>query len=290
MDVTLLPTLPADMERLIFETAAVLWPRLIPTFMLVAWRVKIWVEPILYRTLIVVTSLWDLDRRIYEETHPFIIESSVLLSLIHTKSPPFFRDSDAAIILSTCSNVQNLWLQPWSEVVVPQRNLPLKRLHSWLSALFPSGHPDFTHPMFASITHLEIFDTAAYIDEQVLSALTLLRSLTHLAVKNDNEYLPMRFGLLRPSTSLRVVALLLDRADWDVDVPSFRDVPELALDARFVIIHCPRHLDAWILEARNGQDSWSRAEDFIAKRTSREVDDKVAIIHRFTLLMTLAGR
>ncbi|KAJ7670067.1 hypothetical protein DFH06DRAFT_1179928 [Mycena polygramma] len=286
MDVTLLPTLPADMERLIFETAAILWPRLIPTLMLVACRVKLWVEPILYRTLIVATSLSDLEERIQEETPPFIIESSVLLPLIHTKSPSFFKGcvrhlllaqmtvKDAAVILSACSNVQNLWLQVWAPAIIPQLTLPLKRLHSWLSALFGAGHPDFTHRMFASITHLEIFDTAVDIDKRVWSALTLLPSLTHLVVHNDDEYLPMGFSLLRPLTSLRVIVLLLERADWEVGVPDFCDVPELAQDPRFVIIRCPMQLDEWILGAQNGRDYWLRAEDFIAKRTSRELDGR----------------
>jgi hypothetical protein len=36
------PALPADLERAIFEIAAHARPVSIPTFMLVAWRVKTW--------------------------------------------------------------------------------------------------------------------------------------------------------------------------------------------------------------------------------------------------------
>ncbi|KAJ7832485.1 hypothetical protein B0H13DRAFT_2370920 [Mycena leptocephala] len=45
----LFPSLRLDLERQIFETAALSRPVSIPNMMRVAWRVK--VEPLLYRTL-----------------------------------------------------------------------------------------------------------------------------------------------------------------------------------------------------------------------------------------------
>jgi hypothetical protein len=39
---TVPPALPIELECTIFEIAAVSWPRLVPKFMLVAWRVKTW--------------------------------------------------------------------------------------------------------------------------------------------------------------------------------------------------------------------------------------------------------
>ncbi|KAJ7622098.1 hypothetical protein FB45DRAFT_121814 [Roridomyces roridus] len=42
------PSLPPELERDLFELAAYTRPRSIPKLMLVAWRVKAWVEPLLY--------------------------------------------------------------------------------------------------------------------------------------------------------------------------------------------------------------------------------------------------
>ncbi|CAK5266550.1 unnamed protein product, partial [Mycena citricolor] len=47
-----LARLPEDVERYIFEIGAFSNPRSISTYMLVARRVKIWLEPLLYRTLV----------------------------------------------------------------------------------------------------------------------------------------------------------------------------------------------------------------------------------------------
>ncbi|KAJ7659091.1 hypothetical protein DFH06DRAFT_1130657 [Mycena polygramma] len=45
------PNLPPELERHIFELAALSHPMLIPNMIRVAWRVKLWIEPLLYRTL-----------------------------------------------------------------------------------------------------------------------------------------------------------------------------------------------------------------------------------------------
>ncbi|KAJ6476755.1 hypothetical protein C8R47DRAFT_1220237 [Mycena vitilis] len=83
---TLPPVLPAELEREIFEVASLSWPRSIPRFMLVAWRVYAWVEPLLYRVVIV-----DDRDKSSPGTHPLAIKSSILLSLIDTKPSSFFK-------------------------------------------------------------------------------------------------------------------------------------------------------------------------------------------------------
>ncbi|KAJ7629850.1 hypothetical protein B0H17DRAFT_1091096 [Mycena rosella] len=47
------PALPPELERQIFEICALFRPVSIPKLMLVAWRVKQWIEPILYRTVVI---------------------------------------------------------------------------------------------------------------------------------------------------------------------------------------------------------------------------------------------
>ncbi|KAJ7670079.1 hypothetical protein DFH06DRAFT_1321096 [Mycena polygramma] len=280
------PSLPVDLERLIFEVTALSWPR---RLIMVAWRVKTWVEPLLYRTIIVADSRSDPRAKFRQGTDsPFAIESSVLLSLIHTKQPPFFKDSapqlflklsdtnDEAVILAACSNVENLWLSTQATAILPELNVPLRRLHCSLRALFGYESIDFTHKMFASITHLELFDVPQDIglqmDENVWMELTHLPRLTHLAF-NDEQYIPTCFSLLRVWTSLRVLVVLLYRTDGrGPEMLHDAGVPELAHDPRFIIMRCPEYLEDWVMGAYRGEDYWSRAGNFITKRKSGELN------------------
>ncbi|KAJ6482302.1 hypothetical protein C8R47DRAFT_581343 [Mycena vitilis] len=225
MDASPMPALPSDSERLIFEVAALLWPPSIPNFMLVAWRVKTWVEPILYRTVVVFDDGTD-------RPSPLAIETSALRSLIRTKPPSFFGNlvralhfdarslnkTDEADILSACSNIENLYLaaQSW-QTMVSTMGMPLKRLHCTLHALFGTGAIDFTRRIFASLTHLEIptnsWMSQKRIDPEEWSGLASVPYLTHLAFMDDNwlpvSHCAMWLTLLRKRASLRVLVIHL---------------------------------------------------------------------------------
>ncbi|KAJ6580665.1 hypothetical protein B0H19DRAFT_1250973 [Mycena capillaripes] len=108
-------TLPTDLERVIFETAAHARPQSIPKLMLVAWRVKLWLEQLLYQTMMVGLAS-NLDVPI---GHP--IFPTNLLHLIQptpTRVPGDFvrhlflvaNIDDARAILSACCRIENLWL------------------------------------------------------------------------------------------------------------------------------------------------------------------------------------
>ncbi|KAF8145046.1 hypothetical protein K438DRAFT_2028928 [Mycena galopus ATCC 62051] len=276
------PGLPLDLERVIFEIAAVSWPRLIPRLLLVAWRVKTWIEPLLYRTLIVANSSNSrLDADKFDEyTLPFVIEPGDFLSLIHSKPSTFFRDSvrnlrlghnlaaEEALILSACSGIENLWSLMQTSVTILDFDLPLKRLHCTLHKMFEPSQIDFSHRFFACLTHLEIFDgTWAMINTDIWSNLTRLPCLTHLAF-NDEDYLSIFRTLLPTWRSLQVLAILLTER---MSLNEY-ELPELSRDWRVVVIECPAYLDDWSEGALTGLDYWSRAEIFIAKRKSREIN------------------
>ncbi|KAJ7670088.1 hypothetical protein DFH06DRAFT_1293979 [Mycena polygramma] len=286
MDGALLPAFSADLERLIFEDTALLWPRAIPRLMLVAWRVKLWVEPLLYRTILVIDSPSDRVHCNEGGTHPRAMESSVLLSLLQTRPASFFRDSvrhlylshcaldleQEADLLSACCNVENLFLAAQTLGTVQPLEIQSKRLHCTLGTMFGTGPIDFTYRMFTSLTHLEIFDVPVGIDEGVWLALARLPRLTHLAF-NDEEYLPMCVTLLRAWPSLQVLVIILryGEAERGWDLFDQCGVMELVQDPRVVVLVCDDFLQDWIRGAHAGTDYWSRAEDFVAKRKSREV-------------------
>ncbi|KAF8184644.1 hypothetical protein K438DRAFT_1974440 [Mycena galopus ATCC 62051] len=280
---TVSPILPPELERAIFRIAAISWPRLILKFMLVAWRVNIWVEPFLYRTIILADS-WGLDADKFDQyTFPFFMTPGDLIPLINSKPSAFFRDSvrnlrlgydlteEDALILSTCCAIENLWLKVQPSVRVLNFNFPLKRLHCTVEKMFGSSRIDFTHRLFSLLTHLEIFDhdwTA--IDADDWSGLARLPHLTHLAF-NEEGYLPICHTLLLTWESLQVlVVLLLER--MTPNLLEEYDVLELAQERRFVVIECPAYLDDWSEGIIKGADYWSRAEDFIAARKSGQVN------------------
>ncbi|KAJ7735674.1 hypothetical protein B0H14DRAFT_3168523 [Mycena olivaceomarginata] len=272
------PPLPTELERAIFEVAAVSWPRSIPKFMLVTWRVKKWLEPLLYRTLVVAD---DRDRDRGRDSRLPSIAPDTLRSLIHSKSPTFFRDSvrhlsliepeaEDVSILTACSAIENLWLGAHPSINILEINLPLKRLHCALYSLFRDASIDFTHRFFTSITHLEIVNVAQNIEVEVWSALTRLPHLTHLAF-NSYSYLEMCLAILLTWEHLHALVIL---SLFDIGEKSLEqhNVPELAQESRLVVIACSDFREDWVRGATLGRDYWSQAEDFIAKRRSRKID------------------
>ncbi|KAF7377248.1 hypothetical protein MSAN_00145100 [Mycena sanguinolenta] len=286
------PVLPPELEQIIFEVAALSWPRLIPRLMLVAWRVKAWVEPLLYRTIIVGSHLDILRKKPDSDTRPFPIPYQSLLSLVHSSQSLRLLDSvrnlyiahgdagEEAAIFAACSGIENLWLSAGTSLVVLeiQFHRPLKRLHGTLKVIFGASIStaiDLTHSVFASLTHLEIFDFPEDgIDLRVWTALTHLPHLTHLAF-DDEDYLPMCGSLLPTWKHLKVLVILYSGTDGSLDAELFADysVPELADEPRVVLMVCSEYLEDWIKGAHTGyHDYWSQAEDHIARRKSGEVD------------------
>ncbi|KAJ6534252.1 hypothetical protein B0H19DRAFT_1185616 [Mycena capillaripes] len=77
------PRLPPELECRIFEAVALAHPTKIPQLMLVAWRVKEWVEPLLYHVIF----LTDVSRVTYWQSQGFpIVPPDILLAAIASTS------------------------------------------------------------------------------------------------------------------------------------------------------------------------------------------------------------
>ncbi|KAJ7183848.1 hypothetical protein C8R46DRAFT_1209986 [Mycena filopes] len=271
------PVLPQELERLIFEMAA--QPRIvsIPPLMRVARRVKIWVEPFLYRTL-------ALRRYPNPEFHPPgypVFERTRLLDTIRDDSFPgsivrhLFIQSEGneEPILSACPFVENLWVYPALDILPHIEAMPLKRLHCYLTTILDSDDQlDFTTPLFSRLTHLEIFDAERDgLPIQSYWKLPLIRTLTHLAF-SEVDFLGFFSDLLDECAALRVLALLDSDPEYlDLNIPE-----ALVQDIRFVAVdrvHTALLAD-WVIGAQTGIDWWSRAEELIAKRASGAVDPR----------------
>ncbi|KAF7341527.1 hypothetical protein MVEN_01890300 [Mycena venus] len=275
--------LPLELERKIFEMVAHARPLCIPNLMLVAWRVKEWVEPLLYRTLVFGSfyDQWTLAG------HP-VANASAFVSVIYSgsKHASFFADTVrhlhmasytplSAVILSVCSGVEDLWIGGTDfsgEMLHAIFRLPLKRLYCDITDLFNAKDSlAFTTPSFSNLTHLELMP-CAHIRPEVVSDLSRVPCLSHLAFDHDDHLHLSPLTLLRTCVSLRVlIGLLLHTENEELWV-DHGDLKQLAEDPRYVRMLCASYTADWQMGAHEGIDYWSRAEAFIAKRISREVD------------------
>ncbi|KAJ7088124.1 hypothetical protein C8R44DRAFT_819515 [Mycena epipterygia] len=260
-----LPAFPPDLERQIFEISALLRPVGIPKLMLVAWRVKDWVEPLLYRIVAI-------DRVRWLPMLPAFTTGKFLSSAIKSK-PSFFGRAVRHLmvaggdtpsyeyILSICRGVEDLWINyDLTEIISVIEPLRLKHLHAHALPFLRTLTP--IHAFFSQITHLELMDTRE--DLETWSELYLIPQLTHLSF-NDNAFAPLCGELLDTCKSLAVLVFQGSQRN-----PS--PLAGLSHDFRFVAMRCfYYHLD-WQMGAYAGMDYWSRAESFIAKRRSGEVD------------------
>ncbi|KAF7369478.1 hypothetical protein MVEN_00277500 [Mycena venus] len=149
-------------------------------------------------------------------------------------------------------------------------DLPLKQFHGRVTQLFDlSAENDFFHRFFAHITHLALLDQS--VAHETLSNLSLLPNLTHLSL--DSIFVGASLTLLRKCPFLLVFVLIRTRLNFP-DIDHHPDGGALAEDPRFVLVVCDlkASLEDWHMGTRSGNDYWSRAEDFVAKRRSGKVD------------------
>ncbi|KAJ7930902.1 hypothetical protein B0H13DRAFT_2530851 [Mycena leptocephala] len=230
------PAFPAELERTIFEVAAHVRPLLIPTFMLVAWRVKIWVEPLLLS--------WSARDSQALKDHPIftgdtllpIIQSQSFGSFVRNLLLPWPSIGDAKTILSACRSVENLWISTAASFAPSQLTSltnSFQRSHIW-------GY-SIGHELWRGLAHIPHLTNLSFEDERVVGGVWL--------------------NLLRTCKSLRVLVVLYQRLD--AIIAGHPDEQELAKDSRFVAMGCQSRTKDWRMGA---VDYWSRAEDFVAKQ------------------------
>ncbi|KAJ7434898.1 hypothetical protein B0H11DRAFT_697459, partial [Mycena galericulata] len=180
------PVFPPELERQIFEICAFSRPVTIRRLILVAWRVKEWVEPLLYRTIAVTHSQ-------PMQGYP-IFSSKYLLSAIRSKPASFFHDHvrnlllhsaphyAIAGILSVCTEADNICIPDLPDSMLPSIvKLRPRHLSTSLESLLDRLQP--SHPFFSRITHLDL-TAAPYrysIPPGIWSSLSRLPHLTHIS-------------------------------------------------------------------------------------------------------------
>ncbi|KAJ6536839.1 hypothetical protein B0H19DRAFT_1270549 [Mycena capillaripes] len=264
------PALPPELERQIFEICVISRPVLAPKLMLVASRVQEWVEPLLYRTIAVqYTAIFDGYPNFTWDT---------ILAAIHSKPPSFFHSvrnihlsirsngTTAELLLAACTRVENLALRfadvlDFLPLIAP---LSLNYFTADFTQFFLCHLP--THPLFAHITHLALLGTA--LSAERADELSLIPRLTHLSFERP-ALVGLSLRLLETCRSLIVLIALVH----DAQIQNYcQYLPALSRDFRFVTMTNYRYLEDWRRGVHAGTDYWTRAEDFIVRRRSGEID------------------
>ncbi|KAJ7895030.1 hypothetical protein B0H13DRAFT_1885754 [Mycena leptocephala] len=265
--------LPPELERIIFEIAALLEPANIPTLMRIAWRVKHWVEPLLYRVIFLSSNL-SIDNM-----HGFpVAPLDIWLEVISKKSASFVESSVSHIFLETDSEegreqsildvilaprIKNLFCY---DVSAPQY-LPvldglqcLSHLTIDLRSLFAPGGIDFTAPLFRNLTHLELLDDCDGLPSDIGAGLALIPNLTHVAFNPTGGV-----GALHASvrTNMQLLCIVFF---------TFAETYPDSDDARVVCIRQTNFRADWIRGAATGEDYWALADAFIAAKHAEKVD------------------
>ncbi|KAJ7785709.1 hypothetical protein B0H16DRAFT_2496 [Mycena metata] len=176
------PRLPLDLERVIFELAADGDLQSMVRLILVARKCRAWIEPLLYRSVVVCQSSWNFHSFLRTlEAHP-ARHAKWIKSI---QIDPYILPNDPAVtrILSMCTGVVNL--ADFSHGRTPFSILSRLRLEKLCISLdiiedLPDG-PYFRHAAFAHLTHLHILDPPQRWPHIPFADLP---SLTHLALQN----------------------------------------------------------------------------------------------------------
>ncbi|KAK7051870.1 hypothetical protein R3P38DRAFT_2684516 [Favolaschia claudopus] len=269
------PFLPIELERIIFQLCAQSLPVFTPQLMLVARRVKEWVEPFLYRVICI-----GLDSA--APGFP-LFTPDTFTCMMTRKSPKFLRSAvrhfmvedgseyPVRELLNICTEIEDLWLplQDGSYVPIIQV-LPLRRLGIDFRQFL---RLPLTCRALSGLTHLAFTDSLTETPgeyDAACAAFLALPKLTHLSFDGGihSQFIRERIGqILESLPSLHVVVAF---AYHIFDFTGNRRIA--TTDPRFVAFLRPDFSLDWHAGARGGADYWTDAENSVAKRRAGESD------------------
>ncbi|KAJ7847428.1 hypothetical protein B0H13DRAFT_1730318 [Mycena leptocephala] len=273
-------TLPTELEREIFEIAAFFNPDSMPVLLLVARRVKIWIEPLLYQII----TIYDpslVTPSVLTPNRVFRYSITGFHRLMGRKPTSFFHDyvrhiqlfisdmEEITKILSICDATMNLALYaPELPALLPPplSSLPLQRLSVSAEKLFPGTTArDFSHPFFSQITHLFLLDSDRDGDWGTWSTLAQMPRLTYISFYSSRMANSVCRGALEHCKALEVLAIWCsNQTKLETNIPRRA---ELAYDLRFVMVVVEGVENSWQIGSQglrvarttgSGRKPWSR--------------------------------
>ncbi|KAJ7184921.1 hypothetical protein C8R46DRAFT_1065469, partial [Mycena filopes] len=270
------PMLPPELERVVFEIAASNLGDIF-NMMLVAWRVREWVESYLYRVVSntpLESEMFATPFNVYTipiDQKPVGFWSKSVKSVFFEPEPT--PEANITRLLTACKGITRLFSHLSLHKHLGQLGAlhDLRRLNIELTGLFRiNSLIDLAHPLFRNITHLEVLCIPELETAPALFAgLSLVPKLEHLAF-NDTSLYEAMLPFWTSFTHLRSIVLLRPesvRKDKPVNFP-----PALAADDRFVLIGQTDYSADWFRGANGGEDFWYVADAFIKARRAGLVD------------------
>ncbi|KAJ7273942.1 hypothetical protein C8J57DRAFT_1714911 [Mycena rebaudengoi] len=279
--------LPPELECAVFETAALMDYKNIPTLLRVAQPFHTWLQPLLYRVIVWarpgtdvswhrMPPLWP-DELAPARTAPLHVRHLVLYSM-------GISTTQVKNLLAVCTGVRNLVFYGFatdpSFIPYIDRIRPLM-LGLNAAELF-AGPPDFAHPLFTNVTHLDLWDTDSFpaYSEDSWRSLALLPCMTHLLFYLDfylEEDVPVRHLHILLSDSKLLRALIIMWVNWDVyeEVCKNAGAKYPTNDVRFVMTLSNNFLSDWIGGAWGRADLWDRADEFIRLKRRGDISKDV---------------
>ncbi|KAJ6516696.1 hypothetical protein C8R47DRAFT_1268204 [Mycena vitilis] len=252
------PRFPPELERSIFEIAAVLSrPKTILKLMRIAWRVKAW--------FVASPSSDPRDAPIFEANiitrlineRPGLLESSVEHLLI-------YNHRLAAPLLAGCSRIINLFGQTSATDLAAIAALPRLRRLATGSDVFRQAAVDNVHGAFRNLTHLELLASRPGHSNHLAGDFSRLPSLTHVAFNTTSALSAFHTGLAahpQLDERLQCVVFLTTSPGASNDTGVFVD------DIRMVYVYpLTMFRLEWIRGAESGWDYWAVADQTIAAR------------------------
>ncbi|KAF7300055.1 hypothetical protein MKEN_01328400 [Mycena kentingensis (nom. inval.)] len=150
--------LPTELERSVFETAAAIHPSCMRQLILVARRVKIWIEPMLYKTisiqLAIDPAIPTLQASSLSDTQKVSLQQHVRSVFMAGTSL-----SDQELLASLLNATRFYFFTP-HVLLSDFPDLRPQRLYVELVQLVVPGSPgvSFSQPFMSNVTHLELTD------------------------------------------------------------------------------------------------------------------------------------
>ncbi|KAJ7677793.1 hypothetical protein DFH06DRAFT_1465676 [Mycena polygramma] len=260
------PSFPLDIELEIFTAAAMMHEEMIPTLLRVAHRVLIWIESLLYRTLMFRENGHD-STRLSTVIHnlqakPLAFRENVRDVLWWSHN--ILKEDDLCTLLSLCTGIENLVLARLNPELVDR--ISSLRLRRMISPLWPSLLAVLAS--CTSLTHLWALDYHGYF---AFSWLNTLPSLTHLGLSNPFKIDRAVFEpLLKRNKQLRVCVIFSSPFEYHIPDPWMDD------DRVVLISGGLDYFRDWKLGVTGGRDSWVRAEELLAnKRKDKSITTQI---------------
>ncbi|KAF8169171.1 hypothetical protein K438DRAFT_240411 [Mycena galopus ATCC 62051] len=267
-------TLPPELEREIFKIAALSHFGTIPSLLRVARRVLEWIEPLLYRVLIIDDCPSSAAGRRVFQLKPNVLANGVQHVLLLGRRPWSMEDIYA--LLRLCgSRLRSLAGNSDPELLPTLSHLSqLRRWVGNLGSLFGSHFAiDLSISPFRTLTHMDIWDNISADDAVICPGLAALPCLTHLGLNHRRHNHISSHGVVVP----RILAQCL-HLQVLVSMQHSSAVPLLALDdppttdVRFVVSFVHDYWKDWQVGARGGTDFWVAVADFVARKRRGEIE------------------